>query len=166
MEWSIVTTFFALITLVIAALVLVMQDRIAKRLDHYVDHALSNTNSLKTMLSMITQMEAKQDLMFNNSLPAPGETTKVPQSFVDSIDRMLNAKPHYTKDEFGEGIHWENPKLSETISRDTMQMCSFKAASRKALAQFKEKQEAKKAAELLPKRKRGRPMKTPIVKAE
>lgn len=74
MDFTIIATFFSFISLVICALIVVQVYTLANKLDAYLDHAIGHTESLRTMISQLNQIESKQDLMFNNAPPAPGET--------------------------------------------------------------------------------------------
>lgn len=74
MDATILTTLFCFIILVVNLLMFVQQRDLTRQLHHYVDRSDLHTEKLRTILSILQQLEAKQDLMFNNSPPVPGET--------------------------------------------------------------------------------------------
>lgn len=52
-----------------------MQQReLKKQIHHYVDRSDLHSEKLRTIISILQQLEAKQDLMFNHCPPAPGES--------------------------------------------------------------------------------------------
>lgn len=80
-------------------------DFLSKKLNHYIDLAMGHTESLRTILSILQQMEAKQDLMFQNAPPVPGEVIvepveeKMPMASYDDLIRLARLKltEHKTK---------------------------------------------------------------------
>lgn len=75
----------------------------SNRLNHYVDRSDLHSEKLATIISILQQLEAKQDLMFNNSPPVPGElpvvlensgTNSTPSSM------LVNAFPDATRPRF------------------------------------------------------------------
>ncbi len=77
MDATILTTLFCFIILVVNLLMFVQQRDLTTQLHHYVDRSDLHTEKLRTILSILQQLEAKQDLMFNNSPPVPGEDSRL-----------------------------------------------------------------------------------------
>ena len=73
MDASILTTFFCFILLVINLLLFTQLRDLTKQVHHYVDRSDLHSEKLRTIMSILQQVEAKQDLMFNNAPPVPGE---------------------------------------------------------------------------------------------
>ena len=73
MDAAILTTFFCFILLIINLLLFTQLRELSNKLHHYVDRSDLHSENLQTILSILQQLEAKQDLMFANSPPVPGE---------------------------------------------------------------------------------------------
>ncbi len=74
MEATILTMFFCFILLVLNILMFMQQRELKKQIHHYVDRSDLHSEKLRTIISILQQLEAKQDLMFNHCPPAPGES--------------------------------------------------------------------------------------------
>lgn len=135
MEWQILTTFFAFISVVLLVLLFTKQHVLARKLDYYLDHNMTLSDKVKLILSIVEQIESKQDLMFKNARPMPGEVTR---------------------DDIGEDLYWENPKVSSVIEFKEQPGETFMEAARRAI----EKHNAK-VFSIIPPKKRGRPKKSP-----
>lgn len=172
MDASILTTFFCFILLVLVILalnelmilllvlvILALNELmiLKRKVNGHLDRTDLHTSSLNTILSILQQIEAKQDLLFNNAPQAPGEMA------VDDI---------------GEGHSWYYPKiylpensvedfyqpdviLSSTVTKKKRaKVVDLKAALYLAKQKLKEHQ-IKPLPAMLPK-KRGRPKKAPL----
>jgi hypothetical protein len=76
MDLTILTTFFCLILLVLMVLALNELMILKRKVNAHLDRSDLHSDKLATILSILQQIEAKQDLIFNNAPPAPGETSK------------------------------------------------------------------------------------------
>jgi len=141
MDATILTTFFCFILLVLN-IVLFMQFRdLTIHVNAHMDRSDLHSEKLKTILSVLQQLEAQQHLMFSNSPPVPGETLpSLPVVTKDtdwSEGYWVNApgEPQPDLDNADRGI-----KVSGTVPTD-------------------------KSPDVLAK-KRGRPRKTPLTKID
>jgi len=76
MDLTILTTFFCLILLVLSVLALNELMILKRKVNAHLDRSDLHSDKLATILSILQQIEAKQDLIFNNAPPAPGECSK------------------------------------------------------------------------------------------
>lgn len=75
MDASILTTIFCLILLVLTVLALNELLVLKQKINAHLDRTDLHTEKLKTIMSILQNLEAKVHLMFNNAPPSPGETT-------------------------------------------------------------------------------------------
>lgn len=73
MDLSILTTFFCLILLVLIVVALNELMILKRKINAHLDRTDLHSDKLHTILSILQQIEAKQDLIFNNAPPSPGE---------------------------------------------------------------------------------------------
>jgi len=73
MDLAILTTIFCFISLVLGFTALTALSNLKLKVNAHLDRTDLHTEKLKTILSILQQIEAKQDLMFNNAPPVPGE---------------------------------------------------------------------------------------------
>ena len=153
MDAAILTTFFCFILLVINLLMFTQMRDLTKQLHHYVDRSDLHSEKLKTILSVLQQLEAKQDLMFNNAPPVPGETSELPREaqWLPNCNKEGNLywvnppgapKPNLDNRDILEGgnmgwMGW-NSKVSTTVP--THKPEDVLKASKKAKADFEARQ--------------------------
>jgi hypothetical protein len=73
MDASILTTIFCLILLVLMVLALNELTILKRKANAQLDRTDMYTDKLHNIISILQQLETKQDLLFNNAPPAPGE---------------------------------------------------------------------------------------------
>ena len=73
MDATILTTFFCFVLLVLVILVLNELMILKRKVNAHMDRTDLHSGNLTTILSILQQTEAKLDLIFNNSPPAPGQ---------------------------------------------------------------------------------------------
>jgi len=151
MEWSILTTFFSFISLVIATLMFTRQDLLAKKLNTYIDLAIQQTETLRTAVSILQQMESKQDLMFKNAPPISSEKG---YNWKEEIHkpgvRTVFIPPGMNLESVCEELSSDNSKLPQTTPADYLRLAQRKLVEHKT-----------KVSSNVPTKKRGRPKKAP-----
>ena len=111
MDLTILTTFFCLILLVLSVLALNELMILKRKVNAHLDRSDLHSDKLATILSILQQIEAKQDLLFNNAPPAPGEAYWSQMPGIDSQPdptfpdfRILKSK-----EDAPEGHSWNYP---------------------------------------------------------
>lgn len=103
MDLQILTTVFCFISLVLGFTALTALSNLKAKVNAHLDRTDLHTEKLKTILSILQQIEAKQDLMFNNAPPVPGED--VPEQSVDEIVTLdLPSSLPYCKSPMPDGV--------------------------------------------------------------
>lgn len=81
MDLSILTTVFCFISLVLGFTALSALSNLKAKVNAHLDRTDLHSEKLATIISILQQIEAKQDLMFSNAPPFPGESDVDSASF-------------------------------------------------------------------------------------
>lgn len=192
MDASILTTLFCFVLLILVILALNELMILKRKVNAHLDRTDLHSSKLATILSVLQQIEAKQDLIFNNAPPAPGETVEVeddigedlkwvdtfpirevgPESDVKAIDLpdgtvyFIENRGETFRQAAARALEEHKAKLSTTVP--TEKKTSVVKAAQKARGDFEARlpyHTSKIDNGVIPldaPKKRGRPRKTPL----
>ena len=119
MDATILTTFFCFILLVLVILALNELMILKRKVNAHLDRTDLHTDKLHTILSILQQIEAKQDLLFNNAPPAPGQAYWSEMPGLDSQPATPNPDFRCTKEDAPEGdCGRQSSRYRDPSSRD------------------------------------------------
>jgi hypothetical protein len=105
MDLQILTTIFCFISLVLGFTALNALSNLKRKVNAHLDRTDLHSEKLQTILSILQQIEAKQDLMFNNAPPVPGETAPSQEPLYEYKEYGIKV-PARNIHKDSSGTHW------------------------------------------------------------